>query len=270
MLKYYAIKDARMKFINIASGSKGNASFVFTDNTLVLIDAGISFKELKNQCDVVGIDLSRLDAVFITHEHSDHIKGLKTLSSELDVPIYMNPTSYRVACQKVGDIFNVIQEEFIHPVAIKDLCISAFRHTHDAAYTQGFRISDGRKNLVMATDLGKITPGVYKNMQLADFLYIESNYDKDMLKNGPYPYFLKARINGSNGHLSNIDCSQAIVDLVKEGRDRFMLAHLSETNNTPNVAATTLKSALDTIKAGRLDVRFDIADQRRPSEVFDI
>ena len=145
--------------------------------------------------DKLNINISDISALLITHEHSDHIKGLKTLSSELDVPIYMNPTSYRVACQKVGDIFNVIQEEFIHPVAIKDLCISAFRHTHDAAYTQGFRITDGNKNIVMATDLGKMTPGVYKNMQMADYLYIESNYDKEMLRNGPYPSFLKVRIN---------------------------------------------------------------------------
>ena len=259
-----------MKFINIASGSKGNASFVFTDNTLVLIDDGISFRELKNQCDIVGIDLTRLDAVLITHEHSDHIKGLQTLSSKLDVPIYMNPTSYRVACQKVGDIFNVKEEEFIHPITIKDLQVSAFRHTHDAAYTQGFRISDGLKNIVMATDLGKITPGVYKNMQMADFLYIESNYDREMLKNGPYPYYLKARINGSNGHLSNVDCSTTIASLVKEGRSRFMLAHLSETNNTPTCATNTLQSALDEIKATRLDVQFSVADQRNPSEIFEI
>ena len=259
-----------MKFINIASGSKGNASFVFTDNTLVLIDAGISFKELKNQCDIVGIDLDRLDAVFITHEHIDHIKGLKALSSELNIPIYMNPTSYRVACQKVGEILHVQEEEFIHPIIIKDLEVSAFRHSHDAAYTQGFRISDGLKNLVMATDLGRITPGVYKNMQMADFLYIESNYDKEMLKNGPYPYFLKARINGANGHLSNNDCSSTIVELIKEGKERFMLAHLSETNNTPSCALSTLKGALESIHAGRLDAEFKIADQRKPSEVIDV
>ena len=259
-----------MKLINIASGSKGNATFVATDDTLVLIDVGISFKALQKQCDNVGIDLSRLDAVFITHEHSDHIGGLKTLSHTLEVPIYMNPTSYRVACQKVGDIFNVQEEEFIHPVTIKDLQISAFRHTHDAAYTQGFKLYDGKKNLVMATDLGKVTPGVYKNMQAADYLYIESNYDKEMLREGPYPSFLKARINGSNGHLSNVDSSLTIANLVKEGKTRFMLAHLSETNNTPEIARKTLFNTLSQINVKEKDIDLKIASQYEPSEVIDV
>ena len=259
-----------MKFLNIASGSKGNASFVFTDNTLVLIDVGISFKALQKQCDNVGIDLSRLDAVFITHEHSDHISGLKTLSQTLDVPIYMNPTSYREASRKCGDIFNVQEEEFIHPITIKDLQISAFRHTHDAAYTQGFRISDGNKNIVMATDLGKMTPGVYKNMQMADYLYIESNYDKEMLRNGPYPAFLKARINGSNGHLSNLDSSATIANLVKEGKHRFMLAHLSETNNTPKCAVETLYNSLALVNAKANDIELKVANQYMPQEVIDV
>lgn len=259
-----------MKFINIASGSKGNATFVATDDTLVLIDVGISFKALQKQCDNVGIDLSRLDAVLITHEHSDHIGGLKTLSHTLEVPIYMNPTSYRVACQKVGDIFNVQEEEFVHPLVIKDMQINAFRHTHDAAYTQGFKISDGKKNVVMATDLGKVTPGVYKNMQEADFLYIESNYDKDMLRDGPYPTFLKFRINGANGHLSNVDSSTTIANLVKEGKERFMLAHLSETNNTSEIAKNTLLKTLSEIKVKESDIELRIASQYVPSEVIEI
>lgn len=259
-----------MKFINIASGSKGNATFISTDNTLVLIDAGISFKALQKKCEIVGVDLSRLDAVFITHEHSDHIQGLKSLSKALEVPIYMNPQSYKVACQKVGDIFNVKEEEFIHPITIKDLQINAFRHTHDAAYTQGFNIFDGNKHLVMATDLGKITQGIYKNMQEADFLYIESNYDKDMLRDGPYPLFLKSRINGQNGHLSNVDSSTTVTNLVKEGKTRFMLAHLSEVNNTPEIAKNTLLKTLSEIKVKENDIELRIASQYEPSEVIDV
>ncbi|MCR4875073.1 MAG: MBL fold metallo-hydrolase [Clostridia bacterium] len=259
-----------MKFCNIASGSKGNATFVYTDNTLVLIDVGISYKALVKQCKDVGIDLSRLDAICITHEHSDHIKGLKTLSNELDVPIYMNPKSYNALKQKVGDILHVQEEEFVHPIQIKDLEISAFRHTHDAAYTQGFDLSDGNKRLVMATDLGKVTPAIYKRMQGADYLYIESNYDLQSLINGPYPQYLKSRICGQLGHLCNSESSLTIKNLVQEGSRRFMLAHLSETNNTPELAKSTLLSTLKEIKVKEMDIDLKIADQYTPSEVIEI
>ena len=259
-----------MKFCNIASGSKGNATFISTDDTLILIDVGISYKALKKQCECMGIDLNRLDAVLITHEHSDHIKGLKTLSQELDVPIYMNPLSYKEAIKNMGDIFHVQEEEFVKPITIKDLQISAFRHTHDAKYTQGFSITDGNKTTVMATDLGKVTDGIYKKMQGADFLYIESNYDYDSLIAGPYPQFLKARVAGPLGHLCNLDSSETIKRLVQEGKQRFMLAHLSEVNNTKEMATNTLMSKLKGIGASRKDIELFIADQRVPSEVIDI
>ncbi len=259
-----------MKFCNIASGSKGNATLIAQDNTLILIDAGISYKALEKSCKDVGFDLSRLDAVFITHEHSDHIKGLKVLSKALEVPIYMNPMSLKAAEQKCGEIFHVQEEEFLKPVQIKDLQISAFRHTHDAAYTQGFTITDGNKNIVMATDLGKVTPLIYKNMEKSDFLYIESNYDIEMLRNGPYAGWLKSRILGQNGHLSNIDSAQTIRSLIEKGKDRFMLAHLSEINNTKDKAESTLFDELANIKVKRGDIEFRIADQYVPSEVIDV
>ena len=259
-----------MKFCNIASGSKGNASFVFTGNTLILIDAGISYKALLKQSQEVGIDLSRLDAVFITHEHIDHVKGLNVLAKTLDVPIYMNPKSYEAYSKKFGDILRVQEEEFINPVNIKDLSISAFRHTHDAEYTQGFSISDGNKNIVMATDLGKVTPGIYQKMQKSDFLYIESNYDEKMLMEGPYPQPLKYRIKGANGHLCNLESAQNITKLVQEGKARFMLAHLSETNNTKDIAINTLENELKKINAKKGDIELNVADQYTPSEVFDI
>lgn len=259
-----------MKFCNIASGSKGNATFVQTNDTLILIDVGISYRALKKQCENMGIDLSRLDAVLITHEHSDHIKGLKTLSQELDVPIYMNPLSYKEATKNMGDILHVQEEEFIKPIIIKDCEISAFRHTHDAKYTQGFSITDGNKRAVLATDLGKVTDGIYKKMQQADFLYIESNYDLNTLINGPYPQYLKARIASQLGHLCNSESAQTIKNLVLEGKQRFMLAHLSETNNTKQLAEQTLMNALQEIKATKKDIELYIADQRMPSEVIDI
>lgn len=259
-----------MKFCNIASGSKGNATFIAGDNTLILIDAGISFKALEKSCKEVGFDLSRLDAVFITHEHSDHVKGLKTLSSALDIPIYMNPMSYKAAEQKYGEIFHVQEEEFIKPVQIKDLEISAFRHTHDAAYTQGFSISDGKKTVVMATDLGKMTPAILKKMENADFSYIESNYDIESLKTGPYPGFLKNRIIGQFGHLSNVESALSVRSLVEKGKERFMLAHLSEVNNTKELAKNTLFEELLKIKVKEGDIDLKIADQYVPSEVIEI
>ena len=259
-----------MKFCNIASGSKGNATFISTNDALILIDVGISYKALKKQCVEVGIDLSRLDAVLITHEHTDHIGGLPVLSRELDVPIYMNPLSYKEAIKNMGDILHVQEEEFIHPLTIKDLQISAFRNTHDAKYTQGFSITDGKKTVTMATDLGKMTDGIYKKMQGADFIYIESNYDPESLKNGPYPIFLKNRVAGPLGHLSNVDSADTVKRLVNEGKERFMLAHLSEVNNTKEMATNTLLSALKEIGATRKDIELFIADQRVPSEVIEI
>ena len=259
-----------MKFYNIASGSKGNATFISTDNTLILIDAGISYRELVKRSNAVGIDLNRLDAVLITHEHSDHIQGLKTLSNELEVPIYMNPASYKALSEKVGSILHVQEEEFIHHLFIKDLEISACRHMHDAAYTQGFLVSDGKKSIGLATDLGKVTPAIFDKMKQTDFLYIESNYDEQSLINGPYPKFLKYRISGKNGHLSNVDSASTIRDLIKEGKERFMLAHLSETNNTEQLAKDTLLKVIGEIGACEKDIDLHIAKQHVPSEVIEV
>ena len=259
-----------MKFYNIASGSKGNATFVSTDNTLILIDAGISYRELVKRSNAVGIDLNRLDAVLITHEHSDHVGGLKTLSKELEVPIYMNPASYKALSEKVGSILHFQEEEFIHHLFIKDLEISACRHMHDAAYTQGFLVSDGKKKIGMATDLGKVTPAIFEKMKETDFLYIESNYDEESLRNGPYPQFLKYRIGGKNGHLSNVDSASTIRDLVKEGKERFMLAHLSEVNNTVQLAKDTLFGILHEIGVNEGDIDLSIANQYAPSEVIEV
>ena len=261
-----------MIFCNLASGSKGNCSYISSNDTSILVDVGINCKAVEQRAAIVGIDISRVDAIIITHEHIDHMQGVCALSSKYNIPVYIHPSSYYSFVGKVGsEICNLKATNFDKPFDIGALNINAFRVSHDAAYTQGFTISDGEKSIVMATDLGYLNDNVYKRMQNADYIYIESNYDQSMLFNGKYPKYLQYRIDGKNGHLSNVETSNAIARLYLEnGRKRFMLAHLSQNNNTPDVALQTLFSTLGQHNIDVKDIEIAIADQANPSEIITI
>lgn len=260
-----------MEFCNLASGSKGNATYIHANNTSILIDNGLSYSGLVNRAKEVGIDLSSLDAVFITHEHIDHVKGVDKLTQNLGIPVYIHPKSLSKARCKFGSFAYAVETEFPEPITIKDLTISAFRVSHDAEMCHGFSITDGNKVLTMATDLGHITDPIFKRLTKSDYIFIESNYDRDFLFDGNYPYRTKVRIDSNKGHLSNEQSSNAITRLVKEfNKKRFMLAHISQNNNTRQRVLQTLENTLkeNNIDISSLDVL--VASQDEPTGIIEV
>ena len=227
------------------SSSKGNCCLIRNGGDLFLIDAGVSAKRIRSAVGELGYDLSSVRCILLTHEHSDHVAGLETLYHSLTVPLYAPslcfPELSRIAPSAVpyltpGDHGMTISlgETKIYPV----------KTPHDSLGSVGFRMSFGDENFAYFTDIGHLTETLVRAMSGCRRVVIESNYDPDMLENGPYPYPLKLRIAGPLGHLSNTSCSELLPHLLRHGTEKIMLAHLSETNNTPEVALETAACAL--------------------------
>lgn len=261
-----------MIFCNLASGSKGNCSYIESNGTSIFVDVGISCKAVESAAQDIGIDLNRVSAIIITHEHIDHVRGIQVLSEKYNIPVYIHPKSYLMYVhKKIGQVKNLKLFTFDKEFYIENLSIKPFRLSHDAEYTQGFSVSDGEKRVVFATDLGYVTDNVFKTMGEADYVYIESNHDLDMLINGEYPPYLISRIKGKNGHLSNIDSAETIAKLFLEYNvHRFMLAHLSEKNNTEEKALETLYETLNKYGIDKNKLEIDIATQNKISRIIEV
>ena len=233
------------RFCTLSSSSRGNSVFISGGSTAVLVDCGVSYRRLRVMLHELGADVAGLAGILITHEHSDHISGLTTLLKRVNVPVYGSEETLRYLC--ANDIVPV--SGTVIPIsgamAIGELEVLPFDTPHDAAHSIGMRIllPDGRR-VGFATDLGHVTPQVQTHLTGCDLVYIESNYDPGMLFCSHYPYQIKQRINGSHGHLSNADCTAEISRLISCGSTRFILGHLSEQNNLPQLAAQTTRAAL--------------------------
>ena len=232
-----------MKFCSLYSGSSGNSIFIASDNTRVLIDAGLAGKKIDEALKHIGEEASSIDGIFITHEHIDHIKGVGVLSRKYDIPIYANDNTWAVMEKNIGKIkeHNIRIMDRRSSIAIKDLEIRSFNIPHDAIAPVGYTVSSGGKNASVVTDFGVFTEEIRDNIIDSDIILLESNHDINMLRMGPYPYNLKLRVLGENGHLSNEDCGNAIVSLIKSDKKKqIMLGHLSGTNNHPDLAYQTV------------------------------
>ncbi len=250
----------------LASGSKGNCTYLRYGDTSILIDQGLSLRELKVRANYCGIDLSRIDALFVTHEHSDHIKGVGAFARAYGVPVHIPSACLSYICKEDGDERYYIPNEQDASVVVKDLKVTPFRVPHDAHYTVGYRISDGKNDVAIATDLGYVGDGTLAKLSGCKAVVLESNHDSLMLAKGRYPQRLKARIAGKNGHLSNDAAGEVAAALAQTGTQKLLLAHLSEENNTPEVAFESGRAALGRhgIKEGD-DVLLYIAGQYKPS-----
>jgi phosphoribosyl 1,2-cyclic phosphodiesterase len=224
-----------MKVCLLASGSKGNALFIEAGDTRLLVDAGLSARELQSRLAAIGVDPSSLHAIVISHEHNDHIRGAGTLSRRFHIPLL---TSHVAASQLRTLIGKTEQIDFSagDGFAFRDLHIEPFPISHDAADPVGFVIESSEGRVGVATDLGIVTRLVQARLSGCRVLVLESNHDEQMLLNGPYPWHLKQRIKSRQGHLSNGDSAQLLEDLLHDGLDGVLLAHLSETNNDPALA----------------------------------
>ena len=253
-----------MKYISIASGSKGNCHLVQKKDSCILIDAGLSGKATIDAINMHDIDTSKLKAIFITHEHSDHIKGAGIISRKFDIPIYATELTWDAMSNKIGNIkdehIKIIENA--DKVCIGDLEISSIPIKHDAVDPVAYNVTDGKRLLSIITDLGVVTKKVFDFIKKSNAVVLESNHDINMLEAGPYSYELKRRIKTIFGLLSNDSAGDVGVDLVKNGVTNIMLAHLSEQNNMPILAYQSVLSILseEGIKVGA-DVELCVLQQ---------
>lgn len=261
-----------MKFCSLYSGSSGNSIFIASDNAKVLIDAGLAGKKIDDALKHIGEESSSIDGIFITHEHIDHIKGVGVLSRKYDIPIYANDNTWAVMEKNIGKIkeHNIRIMDRRASITINDLEIRSFNIPHDAIAPVGYTVSSAGKNASVVTDFGVFTEEIRDNIIDSDIILLESNHDVNMLRMGPYPYKLKLRVLGENGHLSNEDCGSAIVSLLKNDKKKqIVLGHLSGTNNHPDLAYQTVVDVLSAngIRPGD-DVILQLASRHNPSEII--
>lgn len=229
------------RYISLYSGSSGNCSVVEKDGKFILIDVGKSAKITNTALKDAGLDIKNLQGVLVSHEHSDHINGLKVFLKNIHVPLYTNPATadYLVKRELVPAHTDVRCMNYSGE-NLGDFFVTGFDTPHDSAGCMGFRVHTEGGQMAIATDLGHITENVLHNLSNTDLTVIEANYDNRMLADGPYPYYLKERIDSDYGHLSNIQSGLAISKLVEKGAKQIQLCHLSQTNNTPTTALTSI------------------------------
>jgi len=237
------------RFCPLFSGSKGNSIAVGGADSFVLIDAGVSAKRITDAIRERGLDISRLRGIFVTHEHSDHINGVRVLASKYHLPVLSNAETL-TEMEKHGHLAGTAGGTEI-PLEGIELCgmkITPFATSHDTVHSWGYTIetADGRKAAV-ATDTGCVTDGMHAALTGCDLIYIESNHDVGMLMNGSYDPWLKQRVMSSKGHLSNDACAVELQYLVTTGSTRFVLGHLSQENNRPELALSAAHSAFDAL-----------------------
>ncbi len=235
-----------MRFCSIASGSSGNCIYVGSEKAHVLVDVGISGKKMEQGLNSIDLSGKDIDGILITHEHSDHIKGIGVIARKYEIPIYatggtVDAMSRMSSLGKIPEgIFREIRED--EPFFIKDLRINPFRIPHDAAHPVGYRLECGQQSVGIATDLGKYNEYIVKNLQHLDALLLEANHDIRMLQVGKYPYYLKQRILGDRGHLSNENAGRLLCRLLHDNLKAVFLGHLSKENNYEELAYETVCS----------------------------
>jgi phosphoribosyl 1,2-cyclic phosphodiesterase len=228
----------------LASGSKGNAVYVESGESRVLIDAGLSARELDRRMAAIGADGEALDALLLTHEHTDHCRGLGPLARRYRLPVYIQHQT-REALNGVGRLDDCRLFDSGDTLELRDLRIETVPLTHDAVAPVGFVIETMEGKVGVLTDLGIATRLVAERFQRCRVLVLEFNHDEEMLWEGPYPWPLKQRIRSNHGHLSNLAAAQLLSDLIWDGMDGVFLAHLSETNNLPHLAEQQARRVLE-------------------------
>lgn len=265
-----------LKFISFASGSSGNCYYLFTEHGGIFIDVGIGVRQIKKYFDQYGLKLSEAKAILVTHDHADHVKSVGSLSHDLHLPVYSTAKVHQgidsnyIVHHKVetgsrrmvlpGESF-FIDEFIITPVSVP----------HDSNDNVGYRIQVGDVVFVIITDAGHVTEEMSKFITEANYLVIESNHEVEMLMKGKYPDFLKQRVASPNGHLSNADCGKALCDYASPNLRHVWLCHLSNDNNTPDLARYTVEACLRNVGIipGK-DFLLDVLKRKSPCEVTDL
>jgi phosphoribosyl 1,2-cyclic phosphodiesterase len=232
-----------LKIASIASGSNGNCYYLENDNDAILIDAGISTKQIVVRMANLGLSMSKVKGVFISHEHTDHVRGVDVLSRKYSIPVFMTQKTYSSYGKTIKDsLLN-----FFSPgqtVEFGNIHVKPFLKSHDAAEPCSFSVSSESRNVAVMTDIGLQCSNIIAHIKDADAIFLESNYDDDMLKTGHYPAFLKARISSNLGHLSNTQAGLIALEHASTRLKHVVLSHLSENNNTPELAFHTFNNLI--------------------------
>jgi phosphoribosyl 1,2-cyclic phosphodiesterase len=257
-----------MRFSILASGSSGNACYVETERARVLVDAGLSCKEIERRLGLFGVNANGLDAIIITHEHSDHIKGAGTLARRFGLPLYVNRKTLDRCLAAVGNLPKPVIVQTGQTLTINELNVETFTKCHDAADPLGLVFSFDGIRIGLVTDLGRTTRLVEDRLRECHALIVEFNHDREMLEEGPYPLDLKRRIKGPDGHLSNEQAGDLIRVISHEDLKYLVLAHLSKTNNHPGKAHREAIEALGESGITRTDIL--ISEQDTPSPMIEL
>ena len=264
-----------MRFCSIASGSSGNCIYVGSGNTHILIDAGCSKKKIVEGLKGLDLDLKDIDALFITHEHLDHIGGLKVLLKNSEMPVYATRGTFDGIKDKDTNSLladrekNIVKTE--ESVSLKELTVKPFEVSHDALEPVCYRVDSGNASAAVATDMGVFSDKIIRGLSGVDVLLLEANHDIRMLESGPYPYSLKRRILGDKGHLSNDSAKDLLVSLLHDNLKAVMLGHLSECNNLPELAYETVRVGIemDECPYKASDFKITVAGRSEPGKLLE-
>lgn len=249
-----------LRIINLSSGSDGNLTYIESDNKKILLDMGLSCAETSKRLELIGIKPYEIDGIILSHEHSDHIKGVDVFSSKYNTPVFAGEDVWIGLNDKFKKISIENRKVFNGQFEFSDILITPVEVPHDVK-CYGFSFSQGNRKASVITDIGHITDQVLTTIQRSDLVYLEANYDREMLMRGAkYPLSLKRRIDGPNGHLSNDASSDVVAFLASNGTKQIILSHLSKENNTPSLAFNYVSKKIETygIKEGR-DIHIDVA-----------
>lgn len=255
-----------MRFSVLGSGSRGNSVYIESGKTGILLDAGFSGKEIDKRLKSIGRDLANVHALCITHEHNDHICGAGVISRRCRIPTYVNGGTFTAGEKRIGKLFVHKEFETGDILQIGDLQVRSFRVSHDTADPVGYVVSDSKRSVGFCTDTGKVSHLIGKRLEKCNGLILEFNHDLQMLKDGPYPLPLQQRVRSSRGHLCNEDAAVFLADLIGDHLRIAILAHLSETNNTPGLAR---EAALLSVKEWG-DTSLIIASQEKPTTLIEL
>jgi phosphoribosyl 1,2-cyclic phosphodiesterase len=228
----------------LASGSRGNCVYLAAGDDALLIDVGLSGREIERRLRQRNLNPANVKAILVTHEHSDHIRGVGVLARRYNLPVYLTEPTHQAACNTIGPLADC---HYLQPgtdFTLANFAIHPFALSHDAADPVGFTCARNGSRIGIATDLGVATGLVVEHLKGCDMLVVEANHDSDMLTAGPYPWHLKQRIRSRNGHLSNRASGELLAKIVHANLRQIVLGHLSETNNSPQMARQTVAEAL--------------------------
>jgi phosphoribosyl 1,2-cyclic phosphodiesterase len=233
-----------MRFCVLGSGSKGNCTYVEAGDTAILIDAGFSGREIERRLAAIEVDIASLTAILITHEHTDHLRGAGVLSRRHRLPVFANPGTFQAAGRDLDQLHACREFDTGTAFHFRDLAIHPFSISHDAADPVGFLISSQHFSLGYCTDTGTVSRLIAHRLAGCQALVLESNHDPEMLRSGPYPVALQQRVRSSTGHLANETAADLLHGLLHQGLEQVVLAHISETNNRPELVRQSVQQVL--------------------------